>query len=843
MTASIPATRRARHGLAFNALALAAAAAAAQTPAPQAPATQALPQTVLITGQAVATDRALRDQAAADNVVSVVRADGIGRLPDKNAAEALQRLPGVTIERDQGEGRYVRIRGIGPDLNAVTLNGALVPAPENGRRAVALDVLPSSLVRALVVSKTLTPDMDANSLGGTVDVQTLSAFDQAGRFLGAELGLGHETNTGRNSPSGSLVWSDLFAGGTLGVAIGFSHEQRKFGSDNVETGGAWDGDTLEGLERRDYRITRERTGLATNIEYRPAPGRSFYLRTLASRFSDDEQRQAHVIAFADAQAAGALGEAESVRELRDRKETQTIRSLSLGTDLRLDAWRLQAALGTSEAKEVQPQRIAAAVFEADGAFADVGFSGRRQLRLLGPAGLNDAAAYSLSEIEAEATSTRDRERHLRIDLGRSLTLGGVETDIQFGAKLGRRTKTHAQTTWKVEDLGDPPLSLSDAQRGLGAFAMAAPGYAFGSFGPAIASQPLLGLLQRLDLNDFVDDEESTINDLRMQENNDAAYVQSRFDLGATTVLAGVRMERSKRRAQGTGVEDGSFTAVDVRQRQTHWLPGLHLRHDLDKDTAVRAAWTNAVVRPSFEQLAPGFVIDGDEAEFGNPALKAMRARNLDLGIERQLGFAGAVSAYVFHKHIRHFVYQTDVAGSGRWAGFDEAITYANGDKASLSGIELAWSRTWRELPAPWNGLVTSANGSFTSAKARIAANDGGVLQTRQIPLPNQSARAFNAVIGWESPAFGLRLAANHKSRYLLEVGNPLNADNDLYVAGQTQLDLSARWALNKQTALVFEALNLTDEPYVVEQARGSGRNAQYETYGRSVRLALKFTLL
>nr|MBP6764319.1 TonB-dependent receptor plug domain-containing protein [Rubrivivax sp.] len=78
-------------------------------------------QTVLITGQAEATDRALQDQQAADNVVSVVRADGIGRLPDKNAAEALQRVPGVSIERDQGEGRYVRVRGLGPDLNSVTL--------------------------------------------------------------------------------------------------------------------------------------------------------------------------------------------------------------------------------------------------------------------------------------------------------------------------------------------------------------------------------------------------------------------------------------------------------------------------------------------------------------------------------------------------------------------------------------------------------------------------------------------------------------------------------------------------------------------------------------------------
>ena len=113
----------------------------------------------------------------------MVHADGIGQLPDDNAAEALQRIPGVSTERDQGEGRFVSVRGLGADLNAVTINGTLVPAPESDRRGVALDVLPSELVQSLAVVKTLTPDMDANSLGGTVQVESLSAFDHDGLFL------------------------------------------------------------------------------------------------------------------------------------------------------------------------------------------------------------------------------------------------------------------------------------------------------------------------------------------------------------------------------------------------------------------------------------------------------------------------------------------------------------------------------------------------------------------------------------------------------------------------------------------------------------------------------------
>lgn len=118
---------------------------------------------VEVIGQAVSIDEALKDQRNSDSVESVVHADGIGQLPDDNAAEALQRIPGISVERDQGEGRFVSVRGIAPDLNSVTINGTLVPSPESDRRAVALDVLPSELVQSLSVVKTLTPDMDANS--------------------------------------------------------------------------------------------------------------------------------------------------------------------------------------------------------------------------------------------------------------------------------------------------------------------------------------------------------------------------------------------------------------------------------------------------------------------------------------------------------------------------------------------------------------------------------------------------------------------------------------------------------------------------------------------------------
>ena len=126
----------------------------------------------------------------------------------------------------------------------------------------------------------------------------------------------------------------------------------------------------------------------------------------------------------------------------------------------------------------------------------------------------------------------------------------------------------------------------------------------------------------------------------------------------------------------------------------HWLPGLHTRYKLDHDTSLRAAWTNTVVRPNFDQLSPAVTLASTtEASLGNPALNPMRAHNLDVGVEQLLGNDGAVSAYVFHKDIKDFTYATNLAGTGPWTGYTSVTGYANGPKARVQGLVVPkWPR-------------------------------------------------------------------------------------------------------------------------------------------------------
>lgn len=820
--------------------ALIAAQTAAQSSAwAEAPATEHLD----VVGQAVSMDRAIKEQRNADSIESVVHADGIAQLPDDNAAEALQRIPGVSVERDQGEGRFVRVRGLAPDLNSVTINGTLVPAPEADRRAVALDVLPSELVQSLSVIKTLTPDMDANSLGGTIEVESLSAFDHDGLFYTATVEGSYDDNTGETSPKLSGAVSNRFSVGAgqdnLGVALALSWQDRDFGSDNVETGGAWDfadGARLEEFELRDYQLTRERMGVGLNFDYKADSTTRYYLRTLYSEFTDTETRQSAIIGFDDAIAEGDTTDLEAERELKNREETQEITSIVLGGEKMLGLWTLSAQAGFSEASEDTPDHIASAVFTREDVFADASFRNSREPSPVVAAGFYDAAEYALDEVEIENQIAEDEERNIKVDLLRDYAWGNHPSQLKFGAKISRREKTN---DLNIVTYGDfPDAGFTDQQLNLSQFSNGNVDYALGQFGPAISASAVERFLAGADGE--VDEEGSRLEDYRIREDINAAYIMNSVDIADWRVMVGLRYEGTEQESKGTGFENDEFVELNSDNDYDNWLPGLHLRYRMGEDTQLRFAWTNVVVRPTFDQIRPGVYDADDEYEAGNPNLDPLESSNLDLGIEHYLGRAGVVSAFIFYKDIENFIYETDLAGSPAFADYDEAITYANGDSASLYGIELAYSQKLEQLPAPFNGVIVGANLTFTESDADISGYADGEYHNRSIELPNQSDTVGNLMLGWENESLSMRLSANYKSEYLDEVSGFGSDQNDVFAESQTIVDFSASYFVTTQLQVKFEALNITDEPYYTYVNRNR-YNAQYEEYGPTYKLGLTFT--
>ncbi len=787
-----------------------------------------------VIGQAAQIDKALKEQRVSDSIESVVHADAIGQLPDDNAAEALQRVPGVSIERDQGEGRFVTIRGLAPDLNSVNINGVNIPSSEPGSRAVALDVLPSELIQSLSVVKTLTPDMDANSLGGTINVKSLSGFDHDGLFYTISGEAGYNPLVSKTSPKVSGAISNLFSIGdgtdNFAVALALSFQQRKFGSDNVETGGAWDfggGPRLEELQARDYQIQRDRLGVGLNFDYKPDDLSSYYLRTIYSKFKDNEQRHIAGLSFDNAQLSGELGDAEGARELKDRVDTQEIKSVTFGGEKNIGLWTIDGQVSYSESSEKGPLGIAAAVFEGD--FANAGFSNTRKPSILAGADYFDPNSFELDEVEEEETLSITKQKDIKMDFARLYDFKGYDAQVKFGAKTIRRDISNDVSTFIYDDFGVLPTNLSQYSGGN-------LNYKPGPFGQSISGSAIRDLIGQLDRNAAFDEEESRINDFKMTEDINAAYVMNTIDIDQLRLIAGLRYEGTKFTAKGTSIVDGAFGAVSEKNNYHHFLPGLHGKYKLGENTQLRAAYTNTVVRPTFDALAPGIAIDGDEAEFGNPNLEALEAKNLDIGIEHYLGRAGVISAFAFYKDIKNFVYQTDVAGTGAFAAFDEALTFENGDAAKVYGLELAYSQKLDWLSYPWNKVILGANATFSDSTAEISS----LGQTRDIVLPSQSKQVGNMSIGWQDSKFSVRLSGNYKSRFLAEVGAIDTTQNDLYADAQLYVDLSASYFITPKMQVTFDAQNITDEKFYVYQNRRNF-NAQYEEYGPTYRVSLTLT--
>ncbi len=785
-----------------------------------------------VVGQAAQIDKALKDQRASDSIQSVVHADAIGQLPDTNAAEALQRLPGVSTERDQGEGRFVSIRGLGPDLNSVNINGVNLPSSEPGGRAVALDVLPSELIQSLSVVKTLTPDMDANSLGGTVNIRSLSGFDHDGFFYTISGQAGYNPLVSKTSPKVSGAISNIFSIGdgtdNLAVALALSFEQRKFGSDNVETGGDWnfnDGARLKSLQPRDYQIQRDRIGVGLNFDYKPDELSSYFLRTLYSKFEDDEQRN-RISVRLNSQLPDQTDEGLRVRrDLKDRIDRQEIKTVTFGGEKNMGLWTVNGQASYTESSEKGLPGIANARFQND--FNGVGFTDSKKPSVIAGADFYDPNNYTLREIEEEDTFSIIKQKDVKMDFARLYDFNGHDSEVKFGAKLSRRNIRNDINTFIYDDFTGFSRNLSDYSKGNLR-------YKPGPFGTEINGSAIRNLTRQLDRNAAFDEEQSRIDDYKMSEDINAAYVMNSIDIDKLRLIAGVRYEGTKFKAKGTSLVDDVFGEVSESNSYSNILPSLHAKYQLAENTLLRAAYTTAVVRPTFDQLAPGTSItSGDEAAFGNPNLNPLEAKNFDIGIEHYMGRAGVISAFAFYKDIKNFVYETDVRGTGAFVGFNEALTFENGDDAKVYGLELAYSQKLDWLSYPWNKVILGANATFSDSTAEISS----LGLTRNIVLPSQSKQVGNMSIGWQDQKFGVRLAGNYKSRFLAEVGGIDTKQNDLYADAQLYVDLSASYFITPKLQLRFDAQNITNEKFYVYQNRGNF-NAQYEEYGPTYRVSL-----
>lgn len=817
-------------------------------------------ENILVVGQAAGQARALNQQRAADTIQNVVSADAIGKFPDQNAAESLQRVSGVSVARDQGEGRFVIIRGIDPALTSTTINGVRVPGPESDSRQVNLDVISSDLLEALVVSKALTPDKDGDSVGGNVEIRSATALDR-GNSLNLRVEGSYNDLADQTSPKLSASATRLFSVGgeseNFGVAAAISWFERDFGSDNVETAGFPEiegpGGTFRGLEeaeQRDYTITRERLSAALNFDFRASDNLHLYWRTLYSDFSDDEVQLTNVFVFDDGDLTALDGNSASysgatLEKLNEaRKETQTIVSTVLGAQQRIGGiYTLDYTAGYALAEEDNPDALGA-TFVGEGLDLSYDLGDREIPRLRSSAAAGDPASFALDEIVLEDSFTQETETVLALDLTREMRFGSAPGSLKFGGKARLREKEGDIDNFTYDGFGGD-FTLAD-------FPNQNVDYPFGPWGP-VTSRGGLRSFFAANRDALELDGDSAINseleDYDLSEDILAGYVMATADIGRLRVVGGVRVENTEYDALGTQIlideenGDGDPVIAPLRSDKdyTDVLPSVHLRYELNDRLLLRAAYSQSIARPGFEASAPRQAIeisenDGEferEAELGNPQLDPLTAQNLDLSLEFYPGGVSALSAGLFYKRLEDFFVLSDIAGTpGAFADFDEALTTLNGDTADVIGLELSYSQQFKTLPAPLDGLLIVANATFSDSAASLP------FRSQNVELPRQSDVIGNLLVGYEKYGFSLRLSATYRDDYLDEVGELDDPSTDRFVSEHLQIDFAGGYRITDNYEVYVNAINLNDEPFhaYFQSPRFA---SQYEEYGPTVELGVK----
>lgn len=799
-------------------------------------------EAVTVTGQRQAERMALQRKRSADNLIETLNSNDVGKLPDQNVAEAVRRLPGVTVANDQGEGRYVILRGAPPSLTNVTVNGQTAPAPEPDGRQVKLDDIPASLVGSLTVTKSLTPDMDANAIAGQVDITTLTAFDRNDSFLYGHAAAGYYNLSGKSPYEGDLTVGTQFGeGDQFGVVLSGNYSTRPIESENFGSGGPdWSvigGHLLPSNQQiRDYTLTRERVGAVGNFDWRVNPDLKLFLHSTYSSFSDAETRDRFTFSLPTS-AASYTGQTATTgsfttggrgqRYVRRREEDDHTLTFSTGGNWvsGLNVLDFQATF--SEAVKTDPTRNEwqfRTGTKIGGTYDLSNF-----LYVVNPA----AAAYDPSQYAFNQLVLAHRQavEHLyqaRVDYERPVPFGS-DSSVKLGFKYLDRKKKNDEYEATFKSAGTA-MTLADVDY-LGKAATYDGRY---TVGPRVnynaAQSYFLNAHGTMDcdastVGGFACDQDATASDsnagdYNVSEQVIAGYWMLNLKFGGFTVTPGFRIEATEASYGAKQVDIGSGTPVITplvaRRSYTDAFPGINFRYDINESLVARAAVTTAIGRPDYSELPPYVTVDTSSSPVdvtaGNPALKPLYATNYDAALEYYLPGQGVLSINLFRKEIKNPIYeqQTTVTGGTFGAitipGAANVDSFTNARSAHLTGVELNAQEQFTFLPSPFDGLGASANISYVDGHT-----NGVPGRADLVPMFQQSRYVGTVQAYYEKYGVNVRLAYSYRSRYLDTLG--ASRATDQYTDFNGQLDARASYDINDNFVVYAEAANLNDAPW------------------------------
>lgn len=813
---------------------------------------------VVVTDARSGQAAALSQQLHAPNVTNIVAADQIARFPDANIGDALKRIPGFTVALDQGEARFGSIRGTEPRFNSVMVNGERVPSAEGDVRQVQLDLIPADMVQALEVNKTMTPEMDADAIGGAVNVVTRAA--PSGFRLSTTVGSGHNVIRIKPVYIGSLTLGNRFLDERLGVIASASYYDQQFGSDNKE--GVWnyvdiggtDTPYIEEFDLRRYDVQRTRRSISTSFDYRLSPTSTLMYRVLYNSRDDWENRFRARYVMSEIDSNGqqtaeirrqTKGGGPGDRLRNARLEDQRTQSHQLsGEHLLRNFATIDWSASLARASETRPDeryiewRRAGVLLDAD--YSD---EQNPQYAPVTPAQVAPSA-FTFRRIEILDGYTSEEDRNGRVDL--TLPFRGGSSTVKLGLRYRGKEKDRRNSF----DRAVPTTAFGN---------MSADGAADFTFARNYVGQYDWGtfstpeFLSGLDVYNparftFQDQPaEYAAGNYDATESITASYAQLTQQITPRlSAIVGLRVENTDISYNGFQyyIDTDDVTPTSGGRKYADVLPSLNLRFDIDARSVLRAAWTNTLARPNYFDLVPyrEISLDDNELATGNPNLKATRSMNLDLMAERYFESVGLVSIGVFYKDISDFIFNfTEFTALDPVTGntFNRITRPENGAGASLTGFEVAFQRQLDMLPGALRW--TSVYLNYTNNNSSV---EGVTLSGRDIsglPLLGTAEHSGNFSLSWDPPKASIRLAVNYQSESLDagEGGYNEEAFFDRWADRRVDVDVNANWQVAPNARWFVEANNLTNRPLRYYQGV-RGRLMQDEFYGYRLQTGIKF---
>jgi len=858
-------------------------------------------QEIVVTGFRESLATAVEDKRNAVAIVDTIAAEDIGKFPEQNLAESLQRITGVQIQRSAGEGQYVSIRGLDPKFTQVDLDGRELPTPNstqtNGTKTFDFTILSSDFVNAIDVYKSPTADLDEGGLAGVANVRTIDPATVKERQLVLVAKGSDDLDSGDKDPRFTALYADKLIDGRLGVVLGADYSKRHFEDYQYQAYGLQPYTanpagpfTVSGLfdNAQYFNLIpgeRERTTYLGSLNFAVTDGFKLYEETLYSRFTNndvtisDAFRQTNLAAppvGGIISATPSPSTASSILttldasgiDYRNNGRTDdyqdTLESFAVGATLDEGPVSFKLDASTALAREVVNSLALEAIGRIDATSTISSLPARITIDP-GQNPLNPNIFNALGVNGSYNQPSTDKIEALKLD-GAWHIDDGVFDKVKFGVRYAREVNTSISQSLDVSAqsvaglLGVPYSPTIEG----GSFSSAPymSQYSANFFGQHLTylSANINTLLAKVPLSALVASTPLTENlasDYSVREDTYAGYaiLEFRVPSSALTGNIGFRMVSTKQTSEGfaPNLDEITFnqqgaqtlipnvTAVSVPHSYNDFLPSLNLTYTFTPDLLLRFAAAKTMTRSDLSQLAPNTTVNANVKSIseGNPNLTPYTATQFDLSLEWYLSKGGLLSTAVFYKDVKNFIQNgssSETLNVTQVQGGTTPITFSvlqpeNGGTAILKGVEVGYQQAFTFLPEPFDNFGAVINYTYVSASDLVVTQGSPA-----VPLSGVSKNTYNLVGFYEAPKFGVRVAYNYRSEYVVD---PLSyfGDGD-YRKAYGQLDASAVYHVLPNFDLSVEALNITNNALIDVDKYNINRG--YETDGTTVLLGARY---